>query len=225
MSLLYELPEPPDPYGLYPDYGELKERFCRAAEGSDSDRLEETFLALYCHVHGYEVPYTEQERDRVTAMAGYLCHPGGLSPILKAEPFVSDATVSGDFGAGNGLQGLLLQYLFPHKKTVQIEISSRMVDAGRQLQQWIGVDEGRVEWLAADISEVSPEDMDFVYLYRPVRPDGGGRQFYESFSKNLERCKGSIVIFSVADCLGSFLSPKFETFYCDGHLTCFRRRG
>ena len=224
ICLFAELPPPPDPYGLYSRYAELKGRFERAAREGDWDTLEASFLALYCHVHGYEVPYTDAERRRVDAMAGYLCHPGGLSPILKAEPFVTADTVSGDFGAGNGLQGLLMQFLYPHTRAVQIEISSRMVDAGRHLQRWIGIDEERVQWIVGDISDVSPEGMDFIYLYRPVRPAEGGKVFYEEFAQKLELVSHPVVVFSVADCLGGFLSGSFHVFYDDGHLKCFRNQ-
>ena len=57
--------------------------------------LEEAFLLLYAHLHGYEVPYTPDERSRVVETGGYLSHVGGLSPILKAAPFIGPDTVSG----------------------------------------------------------------------------------------------------------------------------------
>lgn len=224
IRLFVELPEPPDPFGLYPHYAELKDRFLATAECSDADALEEAFLLLYAHIHGYEVPYTPDERERVTASGGYLSHVGGLSPILKAAPFIEPETVSGDFGAGNGLQGLLIQKLAPHAKTVQIEISSRMVEAGKLLQAWLGIPAERVDWVVAEVSEVSPSGMDFVYLYRPVRPTGPGEGFYRGFAAQLAGARKPVVIFSIADCLRSYLSPDFEVFYCDGHLTCFRRR-
>ena len=223
MCLFAELPEPPDPFGLYPSYAELKGRFLAAIEGSDSDALEEAFLLLYAHIHGYEVPYTPGERHRVAQTGGYLSHVGGLSPILKAAPFIGPATVSGDFGAGNGLQGLLIQTLNPHAKTVQVEISSRMVEAGKRLQAWLGIPEERVEWVVGDVSEVSPTGMDFIYLYRPVRPTGSGKAFYRRFAEQLRASQGPVVIFSVADCLRPYLSPDFEVVYADGHLTCLRR--
>jgi hypothetical protein len=223
MCLFAELPEPPDPLGLYPHYVAFRDRFLEAMEDPGDEALEEAFLLLYAHVHGYEVPYTPDERDRVAETGGYLSHVGGLSPILKAAPFIGPDTVSGDFGAGNGLQGLLMQKLTPHAKTVQIEISSRMVEAGKLLQAWLGVPEQRVEWVVGDVSEVSPAEMDFIYLYRPVRPAGPGQEFYRRFAEQLEASSKPVVIFSIADCLRPHLSPHFEVFYCDGHLTCFRR--
>jgi hypothetical protein len=224
VSLFAQLPIPPDPHGLYPHYGELKERLLSCAlDGDDGDDLEEAFLSLYCHVHGHEAPYTPQERQRVDRTGGYWCHAGGISPILKAAPHIHRHTVSADYGAGNGLQALLMQWLYPHLRTVQIEISSRMVDAGRHLQRWLGIADGRVQWRVADVCEVLPRGMGFIYLYRPVRPEGEGRRFYEMLASELAQTRHEVVIFSVADCLRSFLPPQLEVFYSDGHLTCYRR--
>jgi hypothetical protein len=224
MGLFAELPPPPDPFDLYPRYGELKERFIATIAGTDGDAVEEAFLALYSHVHGYDVPYTDEERQRVLETGGYLCHVGGLAPILKAVPFLEASTVSADFGAGNGLQGLLMQRLKPHRKTVQIEISSRMVEAGKKLQDWLAIPRERVEWITSHVSEVSPVGIDFIYIYRPVRPTGEGEKFYRDFAARLSTSSDPVVIFSIADCLRSFLPSELEVFYGDGHLTCFRRR-
>jgi hypothetical protein len=224
MELFAALPPPPDPYDLFPQYAALKGRFLDSARGADFEQLEESFLALYAHVHGYEVPYTAVERRRVGGLNGYLCHVGGLSPILKAGPFIGTDTVSCDLGAGNGLQGLLLQYLYPHRRTVQIEMASRLVEAGKHLQQWLGIEEERVEWVAGDICDASLAEMDFVYLYRPVRPSELGRGVYEHLAAELESVDHPVVVFSIADCLRPFLSSRFEVFYDDGHLTCFRKR-
>jgi hypothetical protein len=225
MVLLAQKLPPPDPFGLYPHYGELHDRFLELARSpvADGTAVEESFLALYCHLHGYEVPYTAEERRRVQETGGYLSHCGGIAPIVKAAPWIGPETVSGDFGAGNGLQGLLIQALYPHRCTVQIEISSRMVQAGQALQRWLGIERDRVRWVVGDILDVSPAGMDFVYLYRPVRPVGAGRSFYENFARELGRERKPVVIFSVADCLGPFLPEGFEVFYGDGHLTCYRR--
>ena len=225
MRLFVELPEPEDRIGIFPRYAELKNQFLSAADGCDEKALEQAFLELYCHLHGNEAPYTARERRRVNEIGGYWCHAGGLSPILKAGSFITPDTVSGDFGAGNGLQCLLMQRLYPHRKTVQVEISSRMIDSGKDLQRWLGVPDDRVEWVAGDVTEISPRGLDFIYLYRPVKPDGPGRLFYERFAADLESSGEPVVIFSIADCLRSFLSSSFEVFYSDGHLTCFSRNG
>ena len=223
IRLFLELPPPPDPFGLMPRFAELRDRLHRVAGGSDGEALEEALLELYCHVHGHEAPYTRAERHRVDQVGGYWCHAGGLSPILKAGPFITSATVVGDFGAGNGLQGLLLQKLYPHEQTVQIEISSRMVAAGRHLQRWLDIPAARVRWIVGDVLDASADSMDFIYLYRPVRPEGEGARFYEGLASELSRSDREVTIFSIADCLKDYLPPGFEVFYGDGHLTCFRR--
>jgi hypothetical protein len=223
MELFAFLPPPPDPVGLYPDYESLKAAFLDAATSGDTESLDEAFLSLYCHVHGHEAPYTPEERARVNQTGGYWCHAGGLSPILKAGAHIRPGTVSGDFGAGNGLQTLLMMKLYPHEKTRLIEISSRMVEAGRALMAWLGIDEARVDWMTGDVLDASPRGMDFIYLYRPVKPDGqAGQAFYRRFARELEEQNRPVVIFSIADCLRPFLPASFETFYTDGHLTCYR---
>ena len=154
---------------------------------------------------------------------GYWSHAGGLSPILRAGPWIRPDTRSVDLGAGNGLQGLLMQRLHPHRRSVQIEISSAMVEIGRGLQRWLGVADDRVLWRADDVLTTPLGGWDFVYLYRPVRPEGPGREFYTRLAETLAAEPHEVVIFSIADPLGGFLPPIFERFYSDGHLTCYRK--
>ncbi len=152
---------------------------------------------------------------------GYWSHAGGISPIVKAAPHIQPDTVSADYGAGNGLQALLLQKLYPHRKTIQIEISSEAIEIGRCLQRWLSIPEQRVEWIAGDVLDHPPVNIDFIYLYRPVRPEGEGIRFYETFARTVSRSPTPVTIFSIADCLRDFLPPSFERFYFDGHLSCF----
>jgi hypothetical protein len=225
MRLFAELPPPPDPAGHFPRYAELKLRFRDSVAGTSPDAVEESFLELYAHLHMNSAPYTPAERRRLDAIGGYWCHAGGISPILKAGDWIRHDTVSADFGAGNGLQGLLMQWLYPHRTTVQVEISRSMVAIGRDLQRWLGIPDQRIRWVVGDVMDASSEGIDFLYLYRPVRPEGPGRRFYERLGSELERTARQVVVFSVADCLRDFLSDRFEVFYDDGHLTCFSNRG
>ena len=55
--------------------------------------------------------------------------------------------------------------------------------------------------------------MDFIYLYRPLRPTGPGEEFYRSFAAQLGASRKPVVIFSIADCLRPYLSSDFEVFY------------
>ena len=223
MELFIDLPDPPGGDRLFPRFAQLREAFAAACARHDGERLEEAFLELYAHVHMHEAPYTPGERRRVDAAGGYWSHAGGVSPILRAGPWIRPETRSVDLGAGNGLQGLLMQKLDPHRLSCQIEISSAMIEIGRDLQRWLGIPDERVEWRADDVLETALGGWDFVYLYRPVRPVGPGSDFYERLAGALDDEPGEVVVFSIADCLGDFLPGSFERFFSDGHLTCYRK--
>ena len=219
------LPSPPDSDSKFPHFGDLQRKLETVTLKGNGEEIEDAFLELYAHVHMNEAPYTSEERRRMDEAGGYWNHAGGLSPVLKAEPWINPETVSADFGAGNGLQGLLLQLLYPHAKIVQIEISTRMAEIGDGLREWLGVAADRVEWINDDVLNVSATGYDFIYLYRPVRPEDTGRDFYTRFAREVEAEDSPPVIFSIADCLRDFLSEdRYEVFYGDGHLTCFRPR-
>ncbi len=222
FRLFARLPDPPDPYGLVPRWGEFKGRLVSALRGDDPERIEEAGLTLYAHLHGHEAPYTRAEQRRRDATGGYWNHAGGLSPVLKAPEHLRADSVSVDFGAGNGLQLLLMQHLAPHARSVQVELSSKAVAFGRELQAWLGIDRERLEWRVADVMEAPVAGHDFIYLYRPVKPQGEGRRFYERFAAELGEQEREVVVYSIADCLRDFLGPRFEVFYSDGQLTCFR---
>lgn len=216
------VPSPPICVTSFPRFGELQKLLETATSNGTGEEIEDAFLELYVHLHMNEAPYTADERRRMDAAGGYWNHAGGLSPILKAKPWIKPETVSADFGAGNGLQGLLLQVLYPHRKTVQIEISTRMAEIGESLREWLGVSADRVEWIVDDVLNASAAGYDFIYLYRPVRPEGVGRDFYTRFAREVESEDSPPIIFSIADCLRDFLSDRYEVFYGDGHLTCFK---
>lgn len=224
ILLFLILPDPPDAAIMFPRFSELRAAVEDLIGSGDGEALEDAFLELYAHLHMNEAPYTTDERRRLDEAGGYWNHAGGLAPILKAGPWIGPETVSADFGAGNGLQGLLLQVLYPHKRTVQIEISKRAVEIGRGLQEWLRVPQDRVEWIVDDVRNVAATGYGFIYLYRPVRPEGTGRDFYTRFAREVESEEHPPVIFSIADCLREFLSDRFEVVYGDGHLTCFKPR-
>ena len=224
IDLLLHLSDPPARITSFPDFTSLRDRLAQAIERDQPDVIEERFLELYAHLHMNEAQYTSDERRRMDAAGGYWNHAGGLSPILKAAPWIDGSTVSADFGAGNGLQGLLLQVLYPHRKTVQIEIAEKMSEIGEELRAWLGVPGERIEWIVADVLDTPAIGYDFIYLYRPVRPEGTGRDFYTRFAREVEGQASPPIIFSIADCLRDFLSKRYEAFYLDGHLTCFKPR-
>ena len=223
VLLFLEQPTLPDPHSWFPLFVPLRQALHDRVTGDhDGDAIEEAFLELYCHLHLHEAPYSPDERQRMDETGGYWNHAGGISPLLRAGTHIHPDTVSCDLGAGNGLQGLLLQYLDPHTCTVQVEISSEAVEIGRHLQAWLGIPDQRVQWVVSDVMDYSVTGINFLYLYRPVRPIGPGRPFYECLAAELDRSPREVVVFSIADCLGEFLSDRFEVFYSDGHLTCSR---
>ena len=81
-----------------------------------------------------------------------------------------------------------------------------------------------MRWIVGDVLDVSVAGVDFLYLYRPGRPEGPGLGFYRRVARELGQAERSTVIFSIADCLFQELSGRFERFYFDGHLSCMRRR-
>ena len=222
ILLFLILPNPPDAATNFPRFEELRHRLESIIATGSADELEEAFLELYAHLHMNEAPYTTEERRQMDRAGGYWNHAGGLSPILKAGPWINQSTVSVDFGAGNGLQSLLMQVLYPHAKTVQIEISARMKEIGEDLRKWLGVASDQVEWIVDDVLNVPATGYDFIYLYRPVRPEGPGRDFYTRFAREVESEETPPIIFSIADCLRDFLTDRYEVFFGDGHLTCYK---
>jgi hypothetical protein len=225
VDLLASATPPPDPDKEFPEFLACQERLRAAIAAEDGAQLEQAFLELYAHLHGHEARYAPAERRVVDDSGGYWAHAGGLSPILKAPDWLGPASTSIDYGAGNGLQGLLMQRLAPHRLTVQVEISSRAVETGCRLQTWLGIDRERVDWRVEDVRDAvrGHESYDFVYLYRPVRPDGPARRFYEDLATKLDGARHPVTVFSIADALGPFLPDGFEVVHDDGHLTCFHR--
>lgn len=217
-------PLPPNPNGIFSQFDPLCNLLLSSLEGDDPEIVEESFLRLYALLHMHEGVYTVKERARMDATGGYWAHAGGLSPILKAGDFIYPDTVSIDLGAGNGLQGLFLQLLYPHRQTIQVEISSYLVETGKKLQSWLAIPKDRVTWIVGDVCNQSLIGVDFIYLYRPVRPSTpDGFAFYKRLAEQLDTCSQPITIFSIADCLQNFLSSRFEIFFTNGHLTCFRK--
>jgi hypothetical protein len=190
----------------------------------DHSSIESDLLKLYEQLHRAGSVYSPNERKLLTERKGYSCHPGGLSPLIRAVRFVRPESTVADLGAGNGLQGLLLQCLRPHRKTIQIEISSEMIRIGRIFQRALGISGDRIEWIHDDIMNVQIRTVDFIYIYLPAKPVDNGERVYKSIAEKLSMTDGPLVVFSVADCLAKFLGGQFSCFYTDGHLTCFAKQ-
>jgi len=213
-----------DVAAAFPDFPAHFAAVVESLERKDPEEMEDRLTVLYARLHGAGSAYTPDEREKLDAAGGYWCHAGGLSPLRKAAPHIAADTRLADYGAGNGFQALLLQYLYPHRKTTLIELSGPMIDKGRSLREMMGIPEERVELIHGSVADVPPQDFDFIYIYRPLRPEGEeGRRFYEGFAGELSRVRHPVTIFSVADCLKDFLDDRFRITYDDGQLTCFAK--
>jgi len=208
----------------YPQCRKAGDGLGPALSSGQTDDLEHEVVRFYCLLHSADVQYSPEELSRLHDGGGYWCYAGGLDPLYRAGGFISEECRSVDLGAGNGLQGMLLQYLYPHRLTTQVELSGRMVCQGQKLRDWMGLSAERFEWIHGDIADVSPERFDFIYMYLPVRNDGRGSLFYSRFAKDLESVSHPMVIFSIADCFRSFAPTSFQVLHSDGHLTCYSNR-
>ncbi|MDQ7787869.1 MAG: class I SAM-dependent methyltransferase [Thermodesulfovibrionales bacterium] len=208
----------------FPDLDHYVKNLMGALQTGDIPLTENALLSLYTRLHGAGARYSPEERERLSKRKGYACYPGGLSPLIRAVQFIRPDSVVADLGAGNGLQGLLLQCICPHRKTIQVEISSALIRVGQIFQHTLGIEADRIEWIHDDIVHVSIEEADFIYLYLPAKPLDGGKEVYEAIARKLNRTEKPIVIFSIADCLAGFLGRRFSVVYTDGHLTCFIKK-
>ena len=206
----------------YPGFAPLFKALQENLHRQEAEEAEDDLARMYSYLHGADSAYSKSERRELDAHGGYWCHAGGLSPLFLARPWIHRHTGLADFGAGNGLQGLLFQALYPHRKTTQIELSGAMIEKGRRLQAMMSVAVEKVEWLHKNVVTVEPAAFDFIYIYRPLRPEGAeGRRFYRDFAGLLEQIEHPVTIFSIADGLKDFLGSPFRVFHDDGHLTCF----
>lgn len=220
-ALFDELAARPHIEKIVPSFDRFHRELVAARESGDEDAGETALARLYCVLHGSGGAYAAAEREEFERLGGYWCHAGGLEPLHLVAPYIGPATRLVDYGAGNGLQGLLFQSLDPHRLTTLVELGGPMIEQGRRLQGLLGIPEERVEWVHASIMEVPPRRFDVIYLYRPVRPEGEGRAFYEMFAREVALVEHPLTIVSVADCLRGFLPSAFSVLHDDGQVTVF----
>jgi hypothetical protein len=206
-----------------PDIHPRMEEYLTARDSGDVESRECSLIELYLRLHGAGTSYSPGEQQTLERRRGITAHAGGLAPLILAEAFITDETTAADLGAGNGLQGLLLQRIRPHRRTIQVELSSEMIRVGRLFQQVLGIGQDAVEWVHDDIARAPLKNIDFLYLFRPARPFGEGNELYRAISSRLARARGPMVIMSVADCLGKFLGRGVELLYQNEQVSIFRK--
>lgn len=213
---------------LAPEAPVLAQRLREAAARCDFEEREMVLSSLYRVLHSAGSLYSPEEQEAMRKIHGIPKQPGGITPILLSLPFIRPESTVVDLGAGNGLQGLLMQKLAPHERTVMIEISANMIEAGKVMESGLGLEAGRVVWSHADLIEADLEDLaggapDLLYMYRPIKPVGEGRGFYKRIAEWIETWPGGSAIMSVADCMGSFLGSGIDKLYEDEFMTVFRK--
>jgi hypothetical protein len=190
-----------------------------AKKDKDLEEQEYALLELYRTLHTAGAGYSPPEKTHLEAQKGLHGLSGGLLPLLMAKELITPATRMADLGAGNGLQGLLLQCIAPHAHTLQVELSKSHLAAGRLYQKVLGIPETRITWLHGDLFTADLSQTTLVYLYRPVRPSKTTAPLYKKLATTLTAMDHPIHLISVADCL----TPHFETpvapLYADGFLT------
>lgn len=188
---------------------------------------EAVLLDVYLALHRAGGVYGPEEEARLRAIGGCPWQPGGLLPLVLASRMIDGRAAVADLGAGNGLQGLILQAIRPHRLTLQVELGGAMVRAGRVLQRALPPGRGRMRWLHADLREADLSEIDLVYLYRPCRPHGEGLALYRELAARLVRRAGRdrpFSVVSVADCLAPLVAHALPVVFQDEFLVCMRSR-
>lgn len=200
----------------------MAENLLAARDSGNSSDREIVLINLYLCLHAAGAAYQQEESDTLAAWSGLDCLPGGMLPLMLARHLIGPDSVTADLGAGNGLQGLLLQRLCLHHKSRLLEISGRLIEMGRLYQQALNLEPQQVAWEHADVAKADLAGVDLIYLYRPTRPGDNGHAFYREVAAKLAAHDRSLTIVSMADCLAPFLDDRFRILYANEFLRVFR---
>jgi len=225
---LLRLSSAPEVAGLVPKAPLLADRLRDCARHAGLDERELALSSLYLTLHSAGAQYMPEEDEILARAHGIPKQPGGMTPILLSAPFVKPESTVVELGAGNGLQGLLLQSLARHAQTVMVEISGSLIETGRVLQRAMGLKDESVRWHHADLLEADLPALvggppDLLYMYRPVKPAGRGRRLYERIAEWIQEWPGGQAIMSVADCMSPFLGPGVKKLYEDEYLSVYMK--
>lgn len=176
----------------------MEARGCRSAPVIERDCA---LLELYLCLHRLGTRYEEHEAQQLRAQSGCANQPSGLWPLMVASRLMTERACFADLGCGNGLQGLLLQRLQPHRLTIQVELASSLVQTGKLMQQVFGIAEARVQWHCCDIAHAPVQEANLYYIYRPSKPHGQGHALYQGILQKLCCKESGAVVLSVANCM------------------------
>lgn len=191
----------------------INEKAMELKTAKNVDERELAFIELYIALHQAGVGYTEKEEKLLNGRRGLKGLPGGILPVILCSHLMKKDYVFADLGAGNGLQGLLLQYLFPHKQTRQIEFSASHLETGRLYMDALELDKESLSFEQGDILDSKLGDIDLIYMYRPARPMEEGILFYEKLSEKLALKKEPFILVSVADCFEKYIKTDFKKLF------------
>ncbi|VFQ42842.1 hypothetical protein [Desulfoluna butyratoxydans] len=209
----------PEVLRLAPEAETWRNHLAAARVDGDTEEQEYALLELYRTLHTAGAGYTEEEKKQLDEQKGLHGLSGGLLPLLMTKELVSPDTCMADLGAGNGLQGLLLQCLCPHRHTLQVELSKGHLNAGRLFQRILGIADHRVSWRHGDLFATDLSGVTLLYLYRPVRPSETTLPLYRKLAATIGAMDRPIHLVSVADCLTPHLDPPVSPLYDDGFVT------
>ncbi|MBS3809067.1 MAG: hypothetical protein KGY38_02795 [Desulfobacterales bacterium] len=208
-----------------PSVAGMAEHLRNARQTGDHSVRENLLIALYHRLHAAGAVYKSHEEETLKAWKGLGCVPGGLMPLFIAGHFIKPESVTADLGAGNGLQGLLMQALCPHRQTLLVEISENLIETGRLYQQALGIAGERILWEHGDIADTDLREVDLVYMYRPIRPLEDGILLYKNVAEKLAENNRSVTVVSMADCMGRFLDKSFKNIYSNEFVEIYRLQG
>jgi hypothetical protein len=208
-------------YNICPDSVLLKNQLLYAKKNNDTDKRESLLIELYLALHKAGAGYSRSENKVLENKKGLKWLPGGLMPLVFASFIIKPGDVFIDLGCGNGLQGILLKMVAPHKKTRQIELSKKYLETGNIFVEALGLDKPGFSFENNDIGAVDVSDADFIYMYRPARPMGEGKLFYENLAEKFSRIKKNFYLLSVADCFEPFIKSKYIKIYSNDFLSIF----
>ena len=209
----------PDVQRLAPEATLWLTQLSDAKAAGDLDEQEYALLELYRTLHTAGAGYSHDEKQHLKSQQGLHGLSGGFLPLFMARALITPATCLADLGAGNGLQGLLLQRLAPHAHTLQVELSQSHLAAGQLYQKVLGIPDQRISWVHGDLFTADLSRTTLVYLYRPVRPSKTSLPLYQTLAATLEAVKHPLHIVSVADCLLSHIKAPVTPLYSDGFLS------